>query len=96
MLAENDESSISLNCTCVAGGSSNLPCDDTFMGGSAFSEVEVKAMSDYYNTIANRAVFFLSIHSYSQLILLPYGYSNERYEDYQEYVCNHEIIYEII
>jgi hypothetical protein len=56
------------------------------MGGSAFSEPETKAMSDYYTTIASRSVFFLSIHSYSQLVLLPYGYAADRYADYQEYV----------
>jgi hypothetical protein len=69
-----------------AGGSSNLPCDDTFHGATAFSEVEVKAMADFFDTIADRAVFFLSVHSYSQYILLPYGFSNERYPDYDEYV----------
>ncbi|XP_021955309.1 zinc carboxypeptidase [Folsomia candida] len=68
------------------GGSSGLPCDDTYHGTTAFSQVETKAMSDYFNTIADRAVFFLSVHSYSQFILLPYGYSNTRYPDYNEYM----------
>jgi len=31
-------------------------------------------------------VFFLSVHSYSQFILLPYGFSNQRYPDYDEYM----------
>jgi len=68
------------------GGSSNLPCDDTYHGPSAFSEIETKAMSDFFDTIADRAVFFLSIHSYSQYILLPYGNTNARYPDYNEYM----------
>jgi predicted deacylase len=55
------------------GGSSPNPCDDTFMGASAFSEPETKALSDYLTTISSRLVFYLDLHSYSQLIMLPYG-----------------------
>jgi len=70
----------------TAGGSSDNPCSDIHAGVSEFSEPETKAMSHFYNTIADRAVFFLTIHSYTQLILLPYGYSADRYPDYEEYV----------
>jgi len=68
------------------GGSSQFPCDETYHGPSAASEVEVRAMQDFFNTIADRAAFFLSVHSYGQYLMLPYGYSNERYPDYDEYM----------
>jgi hypothetical protein len=55
------------------GGSSTDPCSDIFMGTSAFSEPETKALSDYINAIADRLVFYFPFHSYSQLVLLPYG-----------------------
>ncbi|ODM94385.1 Zinc carboxypeptidase A 1 [Orchesella cincta] len=68
------------------GGSSPQPCSDTYHGGSGFSQPETKAASDFYNTIGNQTKMFLSVHSYSQYILLPYGYSAERYPDYQEWM----------
>ncbi|CAL8107053.1 unnamed protein product [Orchesella dallaii] len=68
------------------GGSSDAPCSDTYHGGEGFSQPETRAASDFYNTIANQTKMFLSVHSYSQYILLPYGYSNERYPDYAEWM----------
>lgn len=79
----------------IAGGSSNFPCDDTFHGSRAFSEVETQAMADFFDIIADRSVFFLSVHAYSQFILLPYGFSNARYPDYEEYVSNNYTNYVI-
>jgi len=76
----------------IAGGSSDLPCDDTYHGASGFSEPETKAMSNFFTTIASRTVFFLSIHSYGQYVLLPYGYANDRYADYEEYVKDFYIL----
>jgi len=55
------------------GGSSALPCDETYRGPSAFSEIETRSLSEYMATLGSRIVFYLDIHSYSQLILLPYG-----------------------
>jgi len=55
------------------GGSSSNPCSDTYMGSAPFSEPETKALSDYINTLADRLEFYFPLHSYSQLVLLPYG-----------------------
>jgi len=55
------------------GGSSSLCTSDTYMGVSAFSEPETKAISDYYKSIADRTEAYISLHSYSQLVLIPYG-----------------------
>lgn len=68
------------------GGSSNNPCSDTFMGVSAFSEPETAAAAELLDSIASETVFYLSLHSYSQLILIPYGTSLGRVPDHQEHM----------
>ncbi len=59
--------------------SSHVPSDQTYVGPRAFSEPEVRAVR---NLVA-RELFggVLSYHSYSQLILYPWGYTSEAIED---------------
>jgi hypothetical protein len=58
----------------LGGGSSTNPCTDTYAGPSAFSEKETKAASDFQaDVLGSRLSFVLSLHSYSQYILIPYG-----------------------
>jgi carboxypeptidase T len=59
--------------------SSRVPSDETYIGPRAFSEPEVRAVR---NLVA-RQLFdgVLSYHSYSQLILFPWGYTVEAIED---------------
>ncbi|KAK5640388.1 hypothetical protein RI129_011199 [Pyrocoelia pectoralis] len=58
----------------MEGGASANPCSDTFAGDKAFSEIETKSLSEFINTIASNLDVYLSFHSYSQLILLPFGH----------------------
>jgi carboxypeptidase T len=55
--------------------SSHVPRDDTYVGPRAFSEPEVRAVR---NLVA-RELFagVLTYHSYSQLILFPWGYTSK-------------------
>jgi hypothetical protein len=55
------------------GGSSTDPCSITYMGPTPFSEPETKALAEYITGINERLVFYLDLHSYSQIILFPYG-----------------------
>ncbi len=55
------------------GGSSNTPSSDTYMGTKAFSEIETKAIRDYIETNSNITVL-LTVHSFSKLILYPWGH----------------------
>jgi len=57
----------------LGGGSSTDPCSDTYAGSAAFSEPETKAASDFQTSLGSRLKFVLSLHSYSQYILIPYG-----------------------
>jgi len=66
------------------GGASNNACSDTYAGPSAFSEIETKSMSEFVNTLGDRIWGYFAFHSYSQLLLLPYGHSDEHVENYDE------------
>ncbi|TFJ99651.1 tetratricopeptide repeat protein 31 [Platysternon megacephalum] len=65
-----------------AGASSN-PCSETYRGPYANSESEVKAIVDFVKSHGNIKAF-ISIHSYTQLLMYPYGYTRTRANDYQE------------
>lgn len=74
----------------MAGASSN-PCSETYHGKFANSEVEVKSIVDFVKNHGNIKAF-ISIHSYSQLLLYPYGYKAEAAPDRDELVCAHPLL----
>jgi carboxypeptidase T len=55
--------------------SSHVPSDDTYVGPRAFSEPETRAVRD----LIGRELFsgVITYHSYSQLILYPWGYTED-------------------
>jgi hypothetical protein len=57
------------------GGSSGSPSSDIYRGTAPFSEPETRAVSDYIKTLDN-IVAAIDFHSYSQLILRPYGWGS--------------------
>jgi len=64
------------------GGSSSDKCSDTYHGPEAFSEPENQHVRDFLSARNGEVVFFNSVHSYSQLILLPWGYTSTPPNDY--------------
>ncbi|XP_012527601.1 zinc carboxypeptidase [Monomorium pharaonis] len=66
------------------GGSSNFPCSDTFAGTGPFSDIETKSMSEYISSISDKFYAYLTFHSYSQLLLIPYGHTRARLDNYNE------------
>ncbi|XP_051548319.1 carboxypeptidase A5 [Myxocyprinus asiaticus] len=64
-------------------GSSSSPCSETYRGPSAHSEPEVKAIVDFVKSHGN-IKSFVSIHSYSQMLLYPYGYTRTPAKDQAE------------
>ncbi|KAK7121533.1 hypothetical protein R3I93_022578 [Phoxinus phoxinus] len=64
-------------------GSSSNPCTETYRGPSAHSEPEVKAIVDFVKSHGNLKAF-VSIHSYSQMLLYPYGYKSTLAKDQTE------------
>nr|XP_035934306.1 carboxypeptidase A1 isoform X3 [Halichoerus grypus] len=64
-------------------GASSNPCTETYRGKFANSEAEVKSIVDFVKNHGNIKAF-ISIHSYSQLLLYPYGYKAEVAPDQAE------------
>jgi len=62
-------------------GVSNDPCNEAYLGDSAFSEIEVKTVGLY---IKNYGSFkaYINFHSYSQLWMSPWGYTEDLPKDY--------------
>ncbi|TSS60364.1 Carboxypeptidase A1 [Bagarius yarrelli] len=58
--------------TPLGAGSSSNPCSETYRGTAAYSEPEVKSIVDFTKSHGNLKAF-LTIHSYSQMMLYPYG-----------------------
>lgn len=67
-------------------GASSHPCSDSYHGNSAMSEEEVQAVAKYLESLGRRLVAFLDIHSYSQMLMFPWGYTKTHCKDYLELV----------
>ncbi|XP_004086281.1 carboxypeptidase A1 [Oryzias latipes] len=64
-------------------GASSSPCSETYRGPSAHSESEVKAIVDF--VVAHKNIkAFITIHSYSQMLLYPFGYTSAPSKDEAE------------
>ncbi|HWK64213.1 MAG TPA: M14 family metallopeptidase [Rhizobiaceae bacterium] len=61
--------------------SSHVPSDETYVGPRAFSEPETQAVRD----LVGRELFagLITYHSYSQLLLYPWGYTDKPVPDVQ-------------
>ncbi|XP_055974267.1 carboxypeptidase A2 [Sorex fumeus] len=64
-------------------GASNKPCSDSYHGPSPNSEVEVKSIVDFIKSHGNFKAF-ITIHSYSQLLMFPYGYKCSKSDTFDE------------
>jgi len=59
-------------------GSSNNPRDETYRGTGPFSEPESKGVSTYWQKVteSSKIISAIDYHSYSQLVLRPYGWTS--------------------
>ncbi|XP_054034053.1 carboxypeptidase A2 [Dryobates pubescens] len=64
-------------------GASSYPCSESYHGPSANSEVEVKSVVNFIKNHGNIRAF-LTLHSYSQLLMYPYGYKCTEPADHAE------------
>jgi len=66
-------------------GSSTNPCSDIYAGPRAFSEKETQAVKKYLMARRRTMEMYISFHSYSQMLFVPYAYSKyEKPADYSE------------
>jgi len=57
-------------------GSSGSTSSETYRGSAPFSEPETQALSAYSASFGSRLASAIDYHSYSQLVLWPFGYAN--------------------
>ena len=58
-------------------GAADSSCSETYHGPEAFSEVEVRNVRDFLLAHKDQIKFFQTLHSYSQMILIPWGYTED-------------------
>ncbi|XP_057679896.1 carboxypeptidase B [Corythoichthys intestinalis] len=68
---------------CTIGASSS-PCSDTFCGYRPESEIEVKNVADFIRRNKSAIKAYITIHSYSQLLLFPYSYTYDHAPHHNE------------
>uniref|UniRef100_U5EWN0 Putative zinc carboxypeptidase a 1 n=1 Tax=Corethrella appendiculata TaxID=1370023 RepID=U5EWN0_9DIPT len=69
----------------MVAGASSSPCSDSFAGPKPFSESETQALSNFYRTLKNIPIY-ISFHSYSQLLMIPFGNTTDRLSNYDDAV----------
>jgi len=57
------------------GGASAEPCDESFMGSAEFSEVENRNVRDFLLANNGTIKLYNSLHSYGEMVLLPWGFT---------------------
>ena len=76
-----------ITVTVVGEGVSPFPCLDTWPGDRAFSEPSTQIMSRYINANKDNMIMLISMHSFTQLWLVPYAYEWDAYPpDYNDLV----------
>ncbi|KAG5343655.1 CBPA1 carboxypeptidase, partial [Acromyrmex heyeri] len=66
------------------GGASNSACSETYAGSAPFSEIETKTLSKYIDSISDKLCAYIAFHSYSQLLLIPYGHTTAHLDNYDD------------
>ncbi|XP_065783756.1 carboxypeptidase O [Muntiacus reevesi] len=70
---------------CSIGASND--CESlTFCGTGPVSEPETKAVSSFIESKKENVACFLTMHSYGQLILVPYGYTKNKSNNHEELI----------
>ncbi|XP_042314677.1 mast cell carboxypeptidase A-like [Sceloporus undulatus] len=63
---------------------SKNPCEEIYCGSSPESEPETKAVTTFIRSHLSSIKAYLTIHSYSQMLLFPYGYTYDKTPNYKE------------
>ena len=69
-----------------AEGASREPCSETYCGAFPESEAESEAVANFLRNHKNSVQLYLSIHSYSQMLLFPYSCTLEEAENHRDLV----------
>ncbi|XP_036321583.1 zinc carboxypeptidase A 1-like [Rhagoletis pomonella] len=72
-------------------GASSNPCSETFAGSAANSEIEVKSLSRYVDSLKSVVKLYISFHSFSQYLLYPNGDTPELPDNVKDYEQVHNV-----
>lgn len=67
-----------------SGTSEAEPCNEVYRGPKPFSEVETTAIKNMMARLKAKCKMYISIHTYGNSILFPYGYTHTRHPRYSE------------
>ncbi|EHB12265.1 Mast cell carboxypeptidase A [Heterocephalus glaber] len=62
----------------------NNPCSDIYRGPAPESEKETKAVTDFIRRHLKSIKAYITFHSYSQMLLFPYGYTTKLPPNYED------------
>ncbi|XP_061478408.1 carboxypeptidase B2 [Rhineura floridana] len=65
-------------------GASNDDCEETYCGPYPESEPEVKAVVNFLKKRKNHIKAYITMHSYSQMVLFPYSFTKNKSKDHDE------------
>ncbi|XP_019141850.1 carboxypeptidase B2 isoform X3 [Corvus cornix cornix] len=65
-------------------GASHYECHETYCGPYPESEPEVKAVARFVRDHKDTIKAYITMHSYSQLVLFPYSYTMNKSKDHEE------------
>uniref|UniRef100_A0A8C5HN86 Carboxypeptidase B2-like n=2 Tax=Gouania willdenowi TaxID=441366 RepID=A0A8C5HN86_GOUWI len=68
---------------CTEGASSN-PCSEIYCGAFPESEPESQAVANFLRSHKDSIQLYLTIHSYSQMLLFPYSYTLEESDNHND------------
>jgi murein tripeptide amidase MpaA len=77
------------------GGASTYCCDEDYQGTAAFTELESQAMRNFTLAHAN-IVATESYHSYSQLIMSPWGYTSALPPDNATFIAMDQAMHDLV
>ncbi|XP_055640704.1 zinc carboxypeptidase A 1-like [Toxorhynchites rutilus septentrionalis] len=58
-------------------GASHRCTSDAYAGPRPFSEIETRSLSEYIESLSGKIHAYIAFHSYSQLLLFPYGHTSD-------------------
>ncbi|EDW17770.1 carboxypeptidase B [Drosophila mojavensis] len=64
-------------------GASSFSCADTYKGKTAFSEPETQLVRDLLLSLQGRGKFYLTLHSYGNYLLYPWGWTSDLPADWR-------------
>ncbi|CAJ0581812.1 unnamed protein product, partial [Mesorhabditis spiculigera] len=65
-------------------GANRSPCSAIYGGSAPYSEPEIRAFKDFIDARINRLTIYISLHSYGQHFLSPWGYTEQRPVNYED------------